>query len=104
MVNNYIKNLIAINKTSNDSIASLEEVVSEMEIKNDKDKANFGNLCLILKANRIIAEATEAMLINENVLQDDNGNYYQKIEDEPIVPPTTEGKPGSDFDNDTNKK
>ena len=81
-MNNYIKNLIQVNKTSKETIASLEEVVANIKIENDKDKANFGNMCLILKANRIIAEASEAMLINDNVLQDEDGNYYQKIEDE----------------------
>ena len=81
-MNNYIKNLIQVNKTSKETIASLEEVVTNIKIENDKDKANFGNMCLILKANRIIAEASEAMLVNDNVLQDEDGNYYQKIEDE----------------------
>ena len=84
MISNYIKNLVSINKTSNETIATLEDVIESVKIENDKDKANFGNLCLILKANRIIAEATEAMLINENVLMDDDGNYYQKIEDDAV--------------------
>ena len=80
-MNNYIKNLISINKTSVETTASLEEVIAKYQIKDDKDKANFGNLCLILKANRIIADATEAMLINDDVLKDDDGNFYQKIEE-----------------------
>ena len=81
-MDNYIKNLININKTSVETIASLEEVIAKYQIEDDKDKANFGNLCLILKANRIIADATEAMLANDDVLKDDDGNFYQKIEDE----------------------
>ena len=80
MLTDYIKNLISINKTSNETIVSLEKVVSEIEINDAKDKANFGNLCIILKANRMIADATEAMLMNEDVLQNDKGEYYQKID------------------------
>lgn len=101
-MNTYIKNLININKTGKETIASLEKVIANINIENDKDKANFGNMCLILKANRIIVEATEAMLINDNVLQDEDGNYYQKIEDEPVRVPENSGK-GSDFDSDKGK-
>ena len=31
---------------------------------------------------RNVAKATECLLINENVLKDGDGNYYQKIEEE----------------------
>ena len=82
MITAYIKNLININKTSNEAIAALEQVVNDIEIKDAKDKANFGNMCILLRANRMIAEASEAMLMNEDVLQNDKGEYYQKIVDE----------------------
>ena len=39
-------------------------------------------MCILLRANRMIAEASEAMLMNEDVLQNDKGEYYQKIVDE----------------------
>ena len=42
----------------------------------------------------MIADATEAMLINEDVLQNDKGEYYQKID----------LKEGSDSDSDIDKK
>lgn len=91
MITDYIKNLININKTSVETISALEEVITEFKIENDRDKADFGNLCLILKANRIIADATEAMLANDDVLKDDNGDYYKKIEDDKA--PVNEPKP-----------
>lgn len=79
----FIKNLIDVNKDATASIVNLEADVRVIEIKNDKDKANFGNLCVMLRGYRMIADASEAMLINENVLKNDNGDFYQKIEDEP---------------------
>lgn len=98
-----IKSIIAINKLACENIDSLEVAVSTIKILNDKDKANFGNLCVALRGFRMVADATEALLINENVLKGEDGNFYQKVEDTPIVPPSTEGKPGSDFDIDNKK-
>ena len=102
-MNDYIKTLIEVNKDAVESITTLEEVVKDYPIVDDKSKANFGNLCILLNGYRNILKSTDCLLINENVLKDDKGNYYQKIEDDTVVPPTTEGKPGSDFDVDKNK-
>jgi hypothetical protein len=77
-----IKGLIKINKFANENISQLEKLCADIKIKSDKDKANFGNVCVALRGFRMVAEATEAMLVNEDVLQDENGNFYQKIEDE----------------------
>ena len=77
----FIKNLIAVNKDANGSIVNLENDAQNIKIENDKDKANFGNICVMLRGYRIVADASEAMLINENVLKDENGDFYQKIED-----------------------
>ena len=77
----FIKNLIAVNKNANGSIVNLENDAQNIKIENDKDKANFGNICVMLRGYRIVADASEAMLINENVLKDENGDFYQKIED-----------------------
>ena len=98
----YIENLVNINKTSIETIDTLENVIRCLEVKNDKDKANFGNLCLILKANRIIADATEAMLMNEDVLKGEDGAFYQKLEDNIRVPENS--NKGNDFDIDKKKK
>ena len=90
-MNDYIKALIGINKDAIDDIAMLEGVVKEYSITDEKSKANFGNICILLNGYRNIANATECLLINENVLKDAEGNYYQKIEEEEEVP--EEGKP-----------
>ena len=95
----FIKNLININNDANASIANLEADAQAIKIENDKDKANFGNICVMLRGYRMIADASEAMLINEDVLKGDDGEFYQKIEDD-IIPPSTENKPGSDYDLD----
>ena len=102
MITDYIKNLIDVNKDAVGSIENLEKITASIKIENDKDKANFGNMCIILHAYRMIADASEAMLINENVLKDDDGNFYQKIEDD-IIPTSTNNTQGSDYDLDKNK-
>lgn len=96
----FIKNLININNDANASIANLESDAQAIKIESDKDKANFGNICVMLRGYRMIADASEAMLINENVLKGEDGEFYQKIEDD-IVPPSTENKHGSDYDLDS---
>ena len=78
----FIKNLIDINNDANASIIALEHDAQAINIENDKDKANFGNMCVMLRGYRMVADASEAMLINENVLKTDDGEFYQKIEDE----------------------
>ena len=77
----FIKNLIDINNDANASIVALEHDAQAIKIENDKDKANFGNMCVMLRGYRMVADASEAMLINENVLKGDDG-FYQKIEDD----------------------
>ena len=102
IMNEYIKTLIEANKDAVDNIAILEDVIKNYPVTNEKSKTNFGNLCILLNGYRNVAKATDCLLINENVLKDDKGNYYQKIEED-VVPPSNEGKPGSDFDADSNK-
>ena len=91
----FIKTLIDINKDANTSIVALENDIQAIEIKNDKDKANYGNMCVMLRGYRMVADASEAMLINEKVLKGTDG-FYQKIEDENQDPAPTndENQPG----------
>jgi hypothetical protein len=90
----FIKNLISINNDANASIVALEADIQAIKIEDDKDKANFGNLCVMLHGYRMVAEASEAMLINENVLKGDDG-FYQKIEDEEEEAPKHEEAPAN---------
>lgn len=80
-MNPYIKTLIDVNKNATEQIAVLQETISNYAIGTDKDKANFGNLCVAVRGFRMVAEATEAMLINEDVLKAENGEFYQKIKE-----------------------
>lgn len=56
-MNDYIKALIGINKDAIDDIAMLEGVVKEYSITDEKSKANFGNICILLNGYRNIANA-----------------------------------------------
>ena len=87
----FIKNLININNDANCSIVALEADIQAIKIENDKDKANFGNMCVMLRGYRMIADASEAMLVNEKVLKGDDG-FYQKIENEDEETPADEPK------------
>lgn len=98
-MNEYVKTLIEANRDAIDNVAILESVIKDYPVTDEKSKTNFGNLCILLNGYRNVSKATDCLLINENVLKDDKGNYYQKI-DEDIIPPTTEDKTGSDYDKD----
>ena len=82
IMNEYIKTLIGANKDAVSNIAVLEATIKEYPITDEKSKTNFGNLCILLNGYRNVAKATDCLLINENVLKDDEGNYYKKIEEE----------------------
>ena len=92
-MNEYIKTLIEANKDAVSNIAVLEATVRDYLITDEKSKTNFGNLCILLNGYRNVAKATDCLLINENVLKDANGNYYQKIEDEEEAPEQDINKP-----------
>lgn len=86
----FIKTLISVNNDANESIVALETDAQAIKIENDKDKATFGNLCVMLRGYRMVADASEAMLINENVLKGEDGSFYQKIEDKEDESPVQE--------------
>jgi hypothetical protein len=92
-MNEYIKTLIEANKDAVDNVTVLEDIVKDYPVTDEKSKTNFGNLCILLNGYRNVAKATDCLLINENVLKDNDGNYYQKIEDEEKAP--EEGKPAN---------
>ena len=91
-MNEYIKTLIEANKDAVSNIAILEATVREYPVTDEKSKTNFGNLCILLNGYRNVAKATDCLLINENVLKDEKGNYYQKIEDEEEEAPEEEAE------------
>ena len=92
-MNDYIKTLIEANKDAVDNVTVLEGVVKDYPVTDEKSKTNFGNLCILLNGYRNVAKATDCLLINENVLKDDEGNYYKKIEEEKEIP--EESKPAN---------
>lgn len=77
-----IDKIIEVNKNACAHIKELEIAVKEAVIENDKDKAQFGNLCVALRGFRMVADATEAILNNEGVLKTEDGDFYKKIEPE----------------------
>ena len=82
IMNEYIKNLINVNKEATKNIADLESSIQNVKITTEKDKANFGNLCIVLKGFRMVSEGTECLLKNENVLKTENNEFYSKVNTE----------------------
>lgn len=78
----YIKNLIDVNNEATKNIAALESTIQNMNITTEKDKVNFGNLCIALKGFRMVSEATECLLRNENVLKTEDNEFYVKVNTE----------------------
>lgn len=79
-MNDYIKTLINVNKDATKNIAALESTIQNITVTTEKDKVNFGNLCIALKGFRMVSEATECLLVNENVLKTEDDEFYSKIE------------------------
>ena len=79
-MNDYIKTLINVNKDANKNITALESTIQNITVTTEKDKVNFGNLCIALKGFRMVSEATECLLVNENVLKTEDNEFYSKIE------------------------
>ena len=94
-MNEYVKTLIEANKDAVENIAVLENVIKGYPVNDEKSKTNFGNLCILLNGYRNVAKATDCLLINENVLKDAEGNYYQKIEDEEEAPEKSVNQPAN---------
>ena len=81
-MNAYIKNLINVNNEATKNIAALESTIQNMNITTEKDKVNFGNLCIVLKGFRMVSEGTECLLRNDNVLKTEDNEFYVKVETE----------------------
>ena len=79
-MNDYIKTLINVNKDATKNIDALESTIQNITVTTEKDKVNFGNLCIALKGFRMGSEATECLLVNENVLKTEDNEFYSKIE------------------------
>ena len=79
-MNEYIKTLINANNNATKNIAALESTIQNITVTTEKDKVNFGNLCIALKGFRMVSEATECLLINENILKTEDNEFYSKIE------------------------
>ena len=82
IMNDYIKTLINVNKEATKNIAALESTIQNIKVTTEKDKVNFGNLCIALKGFRMISEATECLLINENILKTEDNEFYVKVDTE----------------------
>ena len=82
IMNDYIKTLINVNKEATKNIATLESTIQNITVTTEKDKVNFGNLCIALKGFRMVSEATECLLVNENVLKTEDNEFYIKVDTE----------------------
>ena len=82
IMNEYIKTLINANENATKNITALESTIQNITVTTEKDKVNFGNLCIALKGFRMVSEATECLLINENVLKTRDNEFYVKVDTE----------------------
>ena len=80
------------------NINDLEKTCANCKVTDDKSKAQFGNFCIALKGYRLVADATEAILMNENILKGEDGCFYEKVENTVRVPENSANS--SDFDKD----
>ena len=81
-MNEFIKNLISVNKEATKNIVALESAIQNIKVTTEKDKANFGNLCIVIKGFRMVSEGTECLLRNDNVLKTEDNEFYVKIDTE----------------------
>ena len=82
IMDEYIKTLINVNKDATKNINALESTIQNITVTTEKDKVNFGNLCIALKGFRMVSEATECLLVNENVLKTEDNEFYVKVDTE----------------------
>ena len=80
------------------NINDIEKTCANCKVTDDKSKAQFGNFCIALKGYRLVADATEASLMNENILKGEDGCFYEKVED--TIRVSENSAKGSDFDKD----
>lgn len=75
------KFIINVHNNACEQIVQLEETIADTVIEqgNQKDKANFGNLCIALKGFRMVSEATEALLRNEGCFKGEDGFFYDRV-------------------------
>ena len=76
-----VEKLININKFVNNEIKALQETIATGKFETEKDRINFGNLCTALTGFRLVNDAMEALLANEDIVVTEQGGYYQKIDD-----------------------
>lgn len=102
MDKNYRNFIINQHNNAIYNIKELENACANCEVTDDKSKAQFGNFCVALRGYRMVADATEAILMNEDILKGEDGCFYEKIEDTVRVPENS--NKGNDFDEDNRKK
>lgn len=83
----FVERLIKVNKFVNNEIQALQETIATGKFETEKDRINFGNLCTALTGFRLVNDAMEALLANEDIVVTDSGNYYQKIDSNDPEPP-----------------
>lgn len=62
------------------NINELEKTCANYKITDDKSKAQFGNFCIALKGYRLVADATGAILMNEDIIKGKDGFFYEKVD------------------------
>ena len=79
-MNEYIKRLIKLNKDSINNITILENILKTLNTEIPSGKVEFGYLCVVIESLRTIAVRTEHLLNNNDVIKNEEGDFYSKID------------------------
>ena len=85
------------------NIKELENACANCEVTDDKSKAQFGNFCIALKGYRMVADATEAILVNEDIIKGEDGCFYEKVSNTVRTPENSDKDSDSDIDKENNE-
>lgn len=87
-MNVFLKTLAQRNKDAKEIISNLEDYVKELANDKSCNKVEFANTCLALRGYRLVADATDALLVNEGIVIGNDGSYYEKVNIEDETPST----------------
>lgn len=75
-----IKKIIEVNNFVDNEIQALREIIANSKFETEKDRITLGNIWTAFTGFRLVGDALEGLLANEDVVVTVSGNYYQKID------------------------
>lgn len=81
-----IKKIIEVNNFVDNEIQALREIIANSKFETEKDRINLGNFWTAFTGFRLVSDAVEGLLANEDVVVTVDGNYYRKIDSSALEP------------------